>query len=285
MALKKIVILLALGTVIGAFTYNALLSGNEGIIKAMNTVIVLFSLYAFNFLAIELLTSRIQGTTEQGIIKSAAKPVTTVIALVIIAGIWADSASIAIAGLIALMAVVLITGREFFLNFLGGIYLSTSKPFQKGDRIEIHGMHGDVIDYGVSTTRLMETGKSHTGRIVSIPNSIFLTSPSMNSTGDIQYVWGEIETEFPQKNAKELQEKIRKKIFEPILNPIKEQAEEKLKQLSGHFNYYRQDLEPSMYIEYGKNGNPIICLRFIVEENSRRNTESNVAAALEELKK
>jgi small-conductance mechanosensitive channel len=60
----------------------------------------------------------------------------------------------------------------------------SSNAFSIGDRINIEGIRGDVIDQGVLSTLVLEVGQGHqrTGRTISIPNSLFMTSPVLNES-------------------------------------------------------------------------------------------------------
>ncbi|MBL7009454.1 MAG: mechanosensitive ion channel family protein, partial [Planctomycetes bacterium] len=62
--------------------------------------------------------------------------------------------------------------------------------YSVGDRIEIDGMRGDVIRYGLLTTTLLEIGPAHqkTGRTVVFPNSMLLSNRLVNETSTHAYV-------------------------------------------------------------------------------------------------
>ena len=49
--------------------------------------------------------------------------------------------------------------QDVFKNFAGGITIFSSGLFRVGDRIEINGKTGDVIDIGVLYTSIMEIGE------------------------------------------------------------------------------------------------------------------------------
>lgn len=62
-----------------------------------------------------------------------------------------------------------------------------------GDRIEIQELRGDVVDFSLFTTTLLEVGPGdfshqHTGRAVVIPNSLLLTNPVVNETYTDEFV-------------------------------------------------------------------------------------------------
>lgn len=82
------------------------------------------------------------------------------------------------------VAIVLVT-KELIMCATGSFVRSSSGIVRIGDRIEFKGLRGEVIDLSVLTTRIMEIGPGHdsqqmTGRVLIVPNSIFLTEAVFN---------------------------------------------------------------------------------------------------------
>ena len=84
-------------------------------------------------------------------------------------------------------------------SFLGWIYILARAPYRVGDRIEIGGAKGDVIDVSYLDTTLWEVGgdilsSDHpTGRIIKFPNSKVLSSTVYNYSWPLfPYIWNEI---------------------------------------------------------------------------------------------
>ncbi len=87
----------------------------------------------------------------------------------------------------ALGAAFAIASKEVLLCFGGSFYRSFAKPFSVGDRIEVAGIRGDVVDIGIMGTQLMEVGPKDytqqlTGRTITVPNSTFLSDKVFNET-------------------------------------------------------------------------------------------------------
>ncbi|MEZ4904829.1 MAG: mechanosensitive ion channel family protein [Spirosomataceae bacterium] len=66
-----------------------------------------------------------------------------------------------------------------------------------GDRVQLGGIKGDVMDIGVLRTTIMETGQwvdgdLYNGRIVLIANSFVFKEPVFNYSGDFPFLWDEI---------------------------------------------------------------------------------------------
>ena len=87
--------------------------------------------------------------------------------------------------------------QDIFKSIAGGILIFTRSLYSVGDRIEINGKYGDVIDIGIMYTTLLElrewvAGDQPTGRITQIQNSYAISFPINNYTRDHPYVWDEI---------------------------------------------------------------------------------------------
>lgn len=99
--------------------------------------------------------------------------------------VWASELQAFALSLVAVAAAVVIGTKELITCFLGGLLKATTKPFRVGDRIEINGFRGDVIDHNMLSTVLEQIGPGHhcqlyTGRKISLPNSLFLSHPVIN---------------------------------------------------------------------------------------------------------
>ena len=101
--------------------------------------------------------------------------------------IWSDQIYSTILTFAALAAAVAIAAKELLLCMAGSFYRAFARPFSVGDRIEINGLRGDVIDVGLLATQILEVGPGNTtqqftGRTVSIPNSSFVLNNVLNET-------------------------------------------------------------------------------------------------------
>ncbi|MEM7138855.1 MAG: mechanosensitive ion channel family protein [Myxococcota bacterium] len=104
--------------------------------------------------------------------------------------IWAQELqALAVSFVVLAMAFVWAT-KETIACVQGAVYRVTSNAFTVGDRINIEGIRGDVIDQGVLSTLVLEVGEGHqrTGRTISIPNSLFLGAPVLNESLAGQYM-------------------------------------------------------------------------------------------------
>lgn len=87
--------------------------------------------------------------------------------------------------------------QEVIASVAGWVAVSFGSVYGPGDRIEVGGIRGDVIDIGVLRTTLMELGQwvegdLYNGRIVRVANSMVLREPVSNYSADFPFLWDEI---------------------------------------------------------------------------------------------
>ncbi|MBK5210368.1 MAG: mechanosensitive ion channel, partial [Flavobacteriaceae bacterium] len=88
--------------------------------------------------------------------------------------------------------------QEVILSIAGWFSIFGSNIYKPGDRIEINGIKGDVIDIGLTKTTLMEIGEwvksdNYSGRIVKISNAFVFKGAVQNYSADFPFVWDEID--------------------------------------------------------------------------------------------
>ncbi|GAK75500.1 conserved protein [Nonlabens ulvanivorans] len=93
-----------------------------------------------------------------------------------------------------LSAGVAITLQELFLSIAGSLYIFFVKVYKPGDRIEINGIKGDVIDIDSIYTTMMEIGEwvstdNYSGRIVKLSNAFVFKGPIYNFSQDFPFIW------------------------------------------------------------------------------------------------
>ncbi len=87
--------------------------------------------------------------------------------------------------------------QEVIASFAGWVALSFGGFYSIGDRVQLGGIMGDVIDIGILRTTLMECGgwvkgDLYNGRIVRVANSYVFKEPVFNYSGDFPFLWDEI---------------------------------------------------------------------------------------------
>ncbi len=87
--------------------------------------------------------------------------------------------------------------QEVIASIAGWFAVSFAKFYETGDRVQLGGIKGDVIDVGILRTTLMECGQwvngdLYNGRVVRIANSFVFKEPVFNYSGEFPFLWDEI---------------------------------------------------------------------------------------------
>lgn len=87
--------------------------------------------------------------------------------------------------------------QEVIASAAGWVVVSFGNYYSIGDRVQLGGVKGDVIDIGILRTTLMEVGQwvnsdLYNGRIVRVVNSFVFKEPVFNYSGDFPFLWDEI---------------------------------------------------------------------------------------------
>jgi len=89
--------------------------------------------------------------------------------------------------------------QQPLLSLIAWVYISVKQPYGVGDRVRIDDSKGDVIGVDFLVTTLWEingdlvTTNQPSGRVVTVPNSVVLSSNVVNfGGGGSSYVWNEL---------------------------------------------------------------------------------------------
>ncbi len=87
--------------------------------------------------------------------------------------------------------------QEVIASIAGWIAIMAGDFYRPGDRVQVGGIKGDVIDQGILRTTVMELGDwidadLYNGRIVRIANSFVFKEPVFNYSADFPFLWNEI---------------------------------------------------------------------------------------------
>ncbi len=96
-----------------------------------------------------------------------------------------------------LSAGVAIALSDVLKNLAGWAYILARRPFRVGDRIEIAGRAGDVVDIRVFRFTMLEIGNwvhadQSTGRLIHVPNGLLFSEAIANYTEGFPFLWDEL---------------------------------------------------------------------------------------------
>ncbi len=176
-----------------------------------------------------------------------------------------------------LTAGITITLQELILSVAGSLFIFFIKVYQPGDRIEINGIKGDVIDINSMYTTMMEIGQwvssdNYSGRIVKLSNAFVFKGPVYNYSHDFPFIWDEITLPIRYGSDVELAKSEVSKVAQEVLSEYVQQSIEKWKDVVK--KYYIEDaiVDPTLAITLTDNWIEFN-LRYIVDYKKRRMTK------------
>lgn len=123
--------------------------------------------------------------------------IASLLALALLIFIWSPGEQNILTILTVIGAGLAISMREALLSIVGWMNLVIRAPYRQGDRIEINGVKGDVLDVRLFHSTMMELGgwvdaDQSTGRLVHVPNSWVYLHPVYNYARGFSFIWNEI---------------------------------------------------------------------------------------------
>jgi len=112
------------------------------------------------------------------IVRKGTKAIIWIIAIIVALNNAGYNISALLAGLGIGGLALAMAAKDTIENVFGGFTIFTDKPFTLNQRVKINGYDGFIREIGIRSTRL----ETLEGRIVTIPNSQFATSPVENIT-------------------------------------------------------------------------------------------------------
>lgn len=197
-------------------------------------------------------------------------------------GQFAAALGFATAGLAFAMQEVIGALAGWFNITAGGI-------FRIGDRIQMAGVRGDVIDITPLRTKLMEIGaesdegtwvkgRQHTGRMVAISNKATFTEPVYNFSSFFDFIWEELHILVPHHEDRETAARILEEEAESLSEL--DEALAAMHQLRSRFPVPETELLPRVFARLEDEG-VRLATRFVVPTRTARSIKDELTRRVE----
>jgi len=183
-----------------------------------------------------------------------------------IISIWAPRLQTFAVSIFAVAVALVLATKELIACLSGSGLRMLTKAYSLGDRIEIGGIRGNVVDHNALTTTLLEIGPGqtshqYTGRAMVIPNSFLFTHPLTNETYTKKFrlhiITIPLSTDDDWKTAEQL---LLTAAYEESV-PFIEEARTYLKNLEGKLWLDAPSVEPRVTIQLPEPGRIHLLLR------------------------
>ena len=170
-------------------------------------------------------------------------------------------------------------------NFVGLGYILIRRPFKIGDRIEVDGQAGDVVDVRAQRFSILEIkgwvdADQSTGRLIQIPNGLLFSKPLANYTEGFPYIWHEIPMlvtfESDWKRAEAL---MNEALAEHAPSMASDEARKAIRAAATEYRIRYTHLTPTTYVTV-KDSGVMITGRAIIPVRSRRHVDTTIWRSL-----
>ena len=173
---------------------------------------------------------------------------------------------------------------DLLKDLAGWAFILTRRPYQIGDRIEMGGHMGDVIDIRLFLTYILECGKwvdadQSTGRIVMLPNGMVFQAPVANFTRGFDHIWDEIPVLVTFESDWRLAKQLLIEISREHAAPLARDAQQQLKQTARDHALFFRNLTPIVYTAVHDCG-VMLTLRYLTPARQRRANREKIWEAI-----
>ena len=174
--------------------------------------------------------------------------------------------------------------QEIIVSFAGWIAIIFGGFYKSGDRVQVGGIKGDVMDIGVLRTTIMETGQwvdgdLYNGRIVMVANSFVFKEAVFNYSGQFPFLWDEIKIPIKYGSNYEKTRQILLKVGKEVVGDLTQQSREEWMSLQNKYRLEDAVTEPMVSIVANDNWVEFT-LRYVVEYKKRRSTKTELFTQL-----
>jgi small-conductance mechanosensitive channel len=245
------------------------------------------ALYALSRLTRRGIESHIEDIKKRHQLRKVVTYAFWIVLITVAVALFAERLALAdigaILGLIA--AAVTIALADVVRSLAGWVYVNSRRGIEIGSRVEVDGVMGDVIDIGMLKTTLLEVGEplvhalQSTGRIVTVPNSVFLNKNVVASATVNPLVWQEIQVlvtfESDWKRAREIMQEVAKQLYDEIVPDLKAG----FAKLEQEFAFRLGSTAPIVYTEIADSG-VLLTLRNLTPVRRRRSMTDRISGEI-----
>ena len=224
-----------------------------------------------------VLLSRIQGTDTRYRLRKLVNFVSTLVAVILVTIVFSDTLGNLTVAFGVAGAGIAFALQEVIASIAGWVAVSFGNFYSVGDRVQLGGIIGDVIDIGILRTTLMETGQwvkgeQYNGRIVRVANSFVFKEPVFNYSGDFPFLWDEITVPVKYGSDFRLAREILQKIADDVSGDIVTDAKNTWHEMVIKYRIEDARIEPVVMLIANDNWIEFT-IRYVTDYKKRRLTK------------
>ena len=146
--------------------------------------------------------------------------------------------------------------QEIIASVAGWFAISFGGYYKTGDRVQLGGIKGDVIDIGILRTTIMEIGEwlsgdAYNGRVVRV--AFVFKETVFNYPGDFPFLWDEITILVKFGGHIIKARNIFKKVADDVIGEYTKYARETWNEMVRKYLIENADVEPMIFLSYDVN--------------------------------
>jgi len=248
--------------------------------KILASIIAIVVLFVARALTLRAIHRRFEEAWVGYRARKVATYTATVLGIAILAWIWIDAFNDLPTFLGLVSAGVAIALADVLKNLAGWIYILSRRPFRVGDRIEIDGTKGDVVDVRLFRFSVMEVGNwvesnQSTGRLIHIPNGILFTNQVANYTEGFEYIWDEIPVLVTFESDRQRARGIIEGALREHAPDVETTAGARIRETARSYHIKIGALTPIVYLSVQDSGVLLTC-RYLVNARQQRDVAQSI---------
>ena len=249
-------------------------SGSPSTARLLIVLLGLLAIYAFVQITKKVLTRQVHGHEDRHRSRKLINISGWALFFVLLAFVYANKLSGLLLTLGVAIGGIVIALQELVASLAGWVMIVAGRTFKTGDRIELGGVRGDVIDIGFFRTSIMEIeqwveGDLYNGRISRVANSLVFKAPFHNYSGDFPYLWEEIAIPISYGSDYDQATTIFHDIADELTHDVADDVEKHWKVMREKYLIYSAKTVPVVTLEMQDNWVQFY-IRFPIDFNQRR---------------
>ena len=258
--------------------------------RLATTAVILVAAVVVAWLLAPLATRRVEDPYSRYHLRKAVRYGIFVVALLAVAVVWRPFAGRigVVVGLAA--AGVAFAMQEVIGAVAGWFNIMLGRIFRVGDRIQMGGVQGDVIDVTPLRTKILEigsatdesawvSGRQYTGRIVAVSNKATFTEPVYNYSAVFEYIWEELT--FPVRHDSDWSRAEQIMSEEVVRASRTEGARAAIDAMTRRYPVPRTEVEPRVFVRATDNWMELAA-RFVVPVRTARSVKDELTRRVRE---
>ena len=245
--------------------------------KLFRSIVIIAILWVINLIIHKVLNRQIEDVKVRYMWRKTINYIIAITGILLVGRIWFKGFQSIATFLGLLSAGIAIAMKEVIINMVGWLFIILRRPISVGDRIEVDGVRGDIIDMRLFQFSMMEIGnwieaEQSTGRVIHVPNSRIFTSPVANYSKGFQYIWNEIKVLITFESDWHKAKNILNDIVDKHSKHLSQSATKKVREASQKYMIFYSKLSPIVYTSVKENG-VMLTIRYLCDPKDRRNSE------------